>query len=547
MTGEAGMPDAHYWEDLIGRLEKACGERDDARVEAVATELEGAIGSDGATSKVVGKALMHLRRKRYFATLERIAEKFLDVTAEPAREVNRMYAQALIDQGYIDRAIGVLTVLQSEDRPEAIGLLGRSYKQIYVNATNPTPKHVDALRKSLKYYYDIYDGDPTRQHIWHGINVVALLVRAKEDGVTVDSRYRDYRELAQEVLATATPMAAKQAWAAATALEASIALGDIAGVFTWADRYIHSDGDAFEFASTLRQLEEVWRLRRRGTQLQDPIAGVLPIITKRLDELGGPGAAGLSPSPATQAQMQAQQAQTGQQSVGGRTQEAIYGNPGFATVETIEKAYRCRDAIAMVNDRAGAAKGTGFVASAVGLNRRWKDGTVFVTNAHVIGPQGLAPGEASISFTTLAAEKPYRVKSVLWTSPPSELDVAIVELDREVHKTIGEAALDPMDGGNLRAAPPQRLFLCGHPRGGKMVYSLHGENTITRVSRDLVHYLSSTDEGSSGSPVFDYAWDLVAIHRGNDGDVKANYGSRLDAVRERIAEEATLGRAATGG
>src|SRR5262249_10942189 len=63
-------------------------------------------------------------------------------------------------------------------------------------------------------------------------------------------------------------------------------------------------------------------------------------------------------------------------------------------------------------------------------------------------------------------------------------------------------------------AAPQvndRVFIIQHPGGGPKQVAL-GANTVTFVDERRVQYLTDTRPGSSGSPVFDRCWRLVAIH-----------------------------------
>jgi V8-like Glu-specific endopeptidase len=59
----------------------------------------------------------------------------------------------------------------------------------------------------------------------------------------------------------------------------------------------------------------------------------------------------------------------------------------------------------------------------------------------------------------------------------------------------------------------------------------------------LVHYRTPTDPGSSGSPVFNVDWEVIAVHHGGssetprlrgDGRYEANEGIALSAVRRKL-------------
>ena len=100
-------------------------------------------------------------------------------------KVRRLYAQALIELGSFTDAVRVLKQIVKEagardlESFEARGLLGRVYKQQYVNA----PKDRRArkwLASAIESYKSVYDEDP--EQVWHGINAASLLLRASRDG-----------------------------------------------------------------------------------------------------------------------------------------------------------------------------------------------------------------------------------------------------------------------------------------------------------------------------------------------------------------------------
>jgi len=75
----------------------------------------------------------------------------------------------------------------------------------------------------------------------------------------------------------------------------------------------------------------------------------------------------------------------------------------------------------------------------------------------------------------------------------------------------------------LEANPPQpQVYIIGHPGGLDLSYSFDdneiidhegpaaGKPVIPGVSR--VHYRAETEGGSSGSPVFNSSWDVIALH-----------------------------------
>lgn len=92
-------------------------------------------------------------------------------------------------------------------------------------------------------------------------------------------------------------------------------------------------------------------------------------------------------------------------------------------------------------------------------------------------------------------------------------------------------------------APGQRLNVVQHPRGRRKEVALQS-NTVTNIFNNHVRYSTDTEPGSSGSPVLNNAWDLVALHhaagsKDSSGNWQDNQGVRVDKiaanVRSRIA------------
>ncbi len=97
----------------------------------------------------------------------------------------------------------------------------------------------------------------------------------------------------------------------------------------------------------------------------------------------------------------------------------------------------------------------------------------------------------------------------------------------------------------LEAAPIEvngRVIIIQHPAGGpKQIAFYH--NLVTYVDERVVQYLTDTLPGSSGSPVFDDQWRLVALHHsgghirepGTKKIVFRNEGIRIEKVIAGVA------------
>src|SRR5688572_6077157 len=234
--------------------------------------------------RLARQLLYLLRRKRRFGSMVQLAEALVRSGLDTF-PVRRQYAQALIDQGVFTPAEILLdnvvhnTAENTVDNREAHGLLGRIYKQVYVNNHDPaSPANRANLEHALKEYLDVYARNP-RKSWWHGVNAVALLARAKRDGFPIAAG-PESEDLAREILAAIEEEEQNregplEPWDLATKIECYVALGDTARAAPTARTYVdHGNADAFEIFSTLRQFEEVWQLK----ETEPPGSLLLPVL-----------------------------------------------------------------------------------------------------------------------------------------------------------------------------------------------------------------------------------------------------------------------------
>lgn len=98
-------------------------------------------------------------------------------------------------------------------------------------------------------------------------------------------------------------------------------------------------------------------------------------------------------------------------------------------------------------------------------------------------------------------------------------------------------------GKPAMTASADRVFIIQHPRGDLKKIGMV-RNMVSHVDDDVIQYLTDTDQGSSGSPVFNEFWQLVAIHHywvevagQKDGEKVAAYrnqGRRIERVKEGL-------------
>lgn len=533
------------WNDVsVEQLQTAVESFDRPSVDRLCTELIATLReSDTPPDEAqAGRILKLLRRKRHFQHLQRVADAFVHGGLDRLF-VRRLYAQALLDQEVLTAGVSILDDLiqvaghDAEELAEARGLVGRANKQLYVlTAASAGPRRHTYLREAIGAYYGVYRDEP-QARLWHGINTAALLKRAAADRVDVPGFPDPGQEgdrIARDVLDVIMAQREHATWDRATALEACIALGDTENALRWLDSYVDGAGtDAFELGSTLRQLIEVWRLRGD----REPGARLLPLLRAKLLEREG-GEVTVRPSDLGRGALDDMTERPGL--------EKVFGAERFQSLGWFKDALeRCR-AVARIEDGYEEGIGTGFLVDGTALHASFPD-VVLVTNAHVV-PEAISPEDAFITFRGLGdaqgADRRHRVQDQLWTSPRDQLDATVVSLQTTppgVSPCPAARQLPP-----LNSEPPPRAFIVGHPSGRVLpVFSIQ-DNLMLDYDGIRVHYRAPTEPGSSGSPVFDRRWKLIALHHaGSDempmlhkgGTYQANEGIWIGQIKQAIQQQ----------
>lgn len=461
-------------------------------------------------------ALNLIRRKCLFAELEHAASLF-SLAGKDEPVIRRQWCQSLLDQGRVSQALTTLKSMSAQfsedpvEGPEIRGLIGRAYKQRFVSEGG-----AENLRAAISAYssgWELRRGD----YRWHGINLVALLLWAKRDGISVDSALDPVR-IAQQILDDIDQHGATAIWDYSTAMEAAVAQGDDDAALASAKKYIqHPDADAFELASTLRQLKEIWHLE--GTALGNKLLPVLECAV--LQRKGG------SVQPVQLAKVPDRAGF-----------EAVWGAESFVYLQWIDTLYgRCSSIARVIHAATGEAKGTGFLLPGTGLCPAWGDAPVFLTNAHVISldptdEAPLSPSDTAAEFTRLHGRPKVKLGELLYSSPRFEMDVSVLRIitppgsnKLELCSNLPQIGDEPNE---------QRIYVIGHPGGRELAVSLY-DNSLADYSQQYVRYRSPTEAGSSGSPVFDRQLKCLAIHHRALGDRQLNEGIMLNAISGAIA------------
>lgn len=485
-----------------------------------------------------GEAVLSaLRGVREFALMQRVADVLIQ-SGRGSLRVRRQYAQSLLDQGGITAAITILQKLAADsgeknrrEHNEAMGLLGRAYKQLYVDAGGGKASWVkSALKESVRHYYVVYAND--KRNLWHGINAAAMLRRAERDGFRL-SGYSSADELAGEILSAVARKRKPSTWDLATAAEACVALGRDDEALRWVCRYLLDKGiSAFHLGSFERQLREVWNL----DPTRSPGSLMVPLI--RRDLLHREGATVDVSFDEVDAALRRVEVDDG-------NLEKILGDTGVRSCGWWRTGLERARSVARIGLDVDRGVGTGFLVRGSDLAPELSDELVLATNAHVVsddrGVDAYRSDEVLITFEILDDRRDvFTVERVLYSSPPGELDVTVLKLDKPVIG-VEPCPLHP----RLPTPGRSRVYVIGHPQGGTLSFSIQ-DNQFVAHRPPRLHYRAPTEPGSSGSPVFNEQWKLIGIHHAGgsrmrrldgEGFYAVNEGIWCESVREAVQSE----------
>ena len=245
------------------------------------------------------------------------------------------------------------------------------------------------------------------------------------------------------------------------------------------------DADAFEVASTLRQLQEVWQLKNT----EPPGSSLIPILRGALLHNEG-GGVSVSLDEARQ------------------DLQKVFGADKSRSLKWYQDGLERGKSICRIEMADGKGIGTGWLVNSAdffpGPSR-----PLVLTNAHVIStsyPTAIQPPNAWANFQML--KKVIQLKSIVWSSPVPKLDATFLDFADELTCTPMALSPSPLQ----MAEPGPRMYIIGHPGGRDLEFSLN-DNRLIGCNSLRLHYRTPTEGGSSGSPIFDQVgWQIVGLH-----------------------------------
>jgi len=462
--------------------------------------------------------LFSLRDARAFDLLCELAERICAVSRGHWTAM-RLLVQGLLEQGHYTAAIATAKLALADatctdsERDEFLGLVGRCYKQQFVRFPHVSKEARQVLLQSA---WDAYH-EPFIRHAenyWHGINLVALAHAARRCGF--DFGWPAVDALASQVLRTLDAMDEGQRnhyWYA-TRAEAHVALKRWDDAVADLNAYArHPDSSAFSFASTLRQLRELWAVAddHEGLALlrgyESQLLQAWPKFETSALTLGASHIRALS------------------QPIAGMENafQKAYGPQGTETVDWYRMGLERAGAVAAFDEYLGVRFGTGFAIRASDICTAWGDEILVLTNFHVFNRGGLG-GDGRMDVVQVKFEalvggaREFEVDTVLAESPSdnSGLDYALVRLKGDT------TVIKPVRLSITTLQKDARVYVIGYPYAQVMQISLHGGKLLDHEcaptglppvpERRRLHYSAVTEQGSSGSPVFNEKWECIGLH-----------------------------------
>ncbi|WHT00220.1 MAG: hypothetical protein LZT29_03279 [Pantoea stewartii] len=211
-------------------------------------------------------------------------------------------------------------------------------------------------------------------------------------------------------------------------------------------------------------------------------------------------------------------------------QQVIIGTNDLLPVSFLQQGLSAARAVALVRED-GVPKGSGFLT--------W--GNLFVTNHHLL-PEPPEKGRITLQFGYRQGEAGEMIQGRLFsvdaerfwlTSPTEALDCTLIALGDALDDS-GEQPLPlALNDRNDKHALGIHLNLIHHPGGAPQQVSLRNNALLAR-HEEFLHYEADSEGGSSGAPVFNDSWQLVALHHGGveENGKWVNEGIRISALTD---------------
>lgn len=216
--------------------------------------------------------------------------------------------------------------------------------------------------------------------------------------------------------------------------------------------------------------------------------------------------------------------------------EAVIGDENFKAIWWLELALEAARHVMRIKLSAGSA--SGFLVAP----------DIVMTNNHVFEDETDA-ANAQLQFNYRLTADGNAAQQDDWQCDPGDLFKTSPDLDYSICRVKprnGSRAGDAWGHFDLRHGaavnPNQRVNIIQHPRGRFQEIAFR-DNQIKHVSSTIVQYVTDTDYGTSGSPVLDDWFNVIALHNqripdpNRPGQYYRNQGFNIQAILNDAGSE----------
>lgn len=224
--------------------------------------------------------------------------------------------------------------------------------------------------------------------------------------------------------------------------------------------------------------------------------------------------------------------------------EAIWGGTiDFVDVSFLERGTAAAKSVARVAYQNGRAQGTGFMVT----------DRLFLTNHHVIESAQQA-NQFKLEFSYERDLEGNARKTTVFRLDPTffltdsidGLDFTLIGVGQQISGARGlpEFGWNTLSDASDKHALGEVANIIQHPDGRFKEVVLRENRLVSRLDFAL-HYIADTEPGSSGSPVFNNDWEVIALHHwggpwrerpagSGPGNREINEGIRISAIVEHL-------------
>ncbi len=188
--------------------------------------------------------------------------------------------------------------------------------------------------------------------------------------------------------------------------------------------------------------------------------------------------------------------------------ERILGRNDLMSVRYFELGVRVARSVGRIHVRTpkGSGFGTGFLVAP----------QLVLTNNHVFENASVA-GDSRVEFDFQEGADGKLRSSIFLNFDPATffvtdkaLDFSLVALKGDV-RNLAKLGFNGLTADEGKVIVGEYVTIIQHPSGERKQVALR-ENQIVDVLDNFLHYKTDTSPGSSGSPVFNDQWEIVALH-----------------------------------